>query len=353
MARRKQYLEYVWLDNTTGPEGKMLRSKTKIVDTDEDFQHFFQKGIEKYPIWSFDGSSTGQAETHDSELFLKPVSKYLDPFRKSELGIVVLCEVYDENGPHKSNTRHKMVSVSDKLDPMQLTWYGYEQEYFLMDLFDNRPYGAINLDEIKQGPYYCSSGHNISGREIAEKHLAACLYMRLNVSGTNSEVMYGQWEYQIGPVTAVSGADELWISRWVMTRVCEDYNCKFSLHPKPFNSTEYNGSGMHVNFSIADMRHPSSIQKKKAVEHVINCLERTHEKHIEVYGYGNAERLTGHNETCDIKTFKSGIGNRGASIRIPKNAFDDGANTYIEDRRPGSNADPYEIVEALLTSVFA
>jgi len=352
----KQILEYVWLDNNSGLEGKMIRSKTKVVDTKEEYEEFFEKGIDSYPMWNYDGSSTGQAETHNSELYLKPVARYRDPFRRKEKGIVVLCEVYENNEPHSSNTRQKLRSAVEKLDPTLKTRYGFEQEYILLDKVNNEivPLGVEStLSEVKQGPYYCANGvGQVAGRPFVEEHLEMCLYTGLNISGTNAEVLLGQWEYQLGPVGPLSGSDDLWISRWIMQRVSEKYGYKVTLNPKPFTGTEYNGSGMHVNFSTEDMKHPTPDVKRKIVEKAVEKLKAEHKKHMEVYGSGNDQRLTGHNETCDINTFKSGVGDRTASIRIPKTAFDHNANTYIEDRRPASNADPYEIVWALLTTVL-
>lgn len=348
---RNQYIEYVWLDNGNGPEGKLIRSKTKIIRTEQPLQYFFESFEMAIPKWNFDGSSTGQAETHNSELFLKPIARYLDPFRRQEQGIVVLCEVLDESGPHTSNTRRKMIEAAEKYDYAKKTLFGYEQEYFILTENDEL-FGKKKLEDVKQGPYYCGNGANVTGRTIMDQHTEHCLYMKLLLSGTNFEVMYSQSEYQLGPVPAISGADDLWISRWVLNRVCEQHNAKAVFHPKPFNSEKYNGSGMHVNFSTEEMKHPSSTQKKMAVENIVERLKKNHQKHINVYGSCNEMRLTGKNETCDINTFKSGFGDRTASIRIPKNALLDNANTYIEDRRPASNADPYEIVEALLTTAF-
>jgi glutamine synthetase len=353
---RKQILEYVWLDNNSTLEGKFVRSKTKVVETKESFQEFFEKDMDKYPMWNYDGSSTGQAETHNSELYLKPVARYKDPFRRKENGIVVLCEVYDGKEPHTTNTRKNLREAVQKLDPEAKTKYGFEQEYVLTTKVNGEtvPYGVSStISEVKQGPYYCGNGNgHVAGRNFVDDHLEHCLYADLNISGTNAEVLLGQWEYQLGPVGPLTGADDLWISRWILQRLTENENFKVVLDPKPFLGTEYNGSGMHVNFSTEEMRNPNSERKKAVVEAAVSKLRENHKKHMDVYGSGNDNRLTGHNETCDINTFKSGMGDRTASIRIPRTAFDQGANTYIEDRRPASNADPYQIVWALLTTVL-
>ena len=62
------------------------------------------------------------------------------------------------------------------------------------------------------------------GRELVDEHLHLCLEAGLNVEGINAEVMPGQWEYQIGPATGISAGDELWVSRYILQRVCEDFH---------------------------------------------------------------------------------------------------------------------------------
>ena len=88
-------LEYVWLD----AQGS-LRSKVKVSEHEV-------KTIEDCSIWNFDGSSTGQSHGTFSDVFLKPVRLYKDPFRKCT-SFLVLCECYDdikELTPNKYNTR--------------------------------------------------------------------------------------------------------------------------------------------------------------------------------------------------------------------------------------------------------
>jgi len=108
--------EYVWL----GGEKLDIRSKTKTLD-DGDWT------VEKLPVWNYDGSSTGQADGHDSEVFLRPVRIYRDPFRRGK-NIIVLCSTfYPKNGqPTATNARDAAVEVFNKnLDAKP--WFGIEQ----------------------------------------------------------------------------------------------------------------------------------------------------------------------------------------------------------------------------------
>jgi len=345
-------LEYIWLD---GSNPQQLRGKTKIVSMDvisvSNLLKSYKSGELKAPIWNFDGSSTYQAETSNSELLLHPVNYFINPF--IENSILVLCEVtHTDNKPHKTNTRNQMVKSVESFDDETL--YGWEQEYFIFDNFTNKALGwpmEQGAFPKPQGDYYCSVGsQNVKGRDFVEEHTDLCLKAGLSIGGVNAEVALGQWEYQIGPVSAIDGSDQLWISRYLLHRLGEKYNYRIDIDPKPFKGNDWNGSGMHVNFSTKTIREDKQNKKEIAKEMCIK-LESTHKEHIEVYGVGNEHRLTGKNETSSMEKFGWGIGDRTKSIRIPSSINDPNAIGYIEDRRPSSNGDPYLIVDRMLKTL--
>jgi glutamine synthetase len=343
-------LEYIWLD---GAKPQQLRAKTKIVKSEwntEELLNQYKSGNLSAPEWNFDGSSTYQAETSKSELALIPKNYFINPFAKDS--ILVLCEVYNTDGtPHESNTRAKMMDTLEKYDDE--TMYGWEQEYFIFDQKTERPAGwPENGNPREQGEYYCAVGtNNVSGREFVEEHADLCIAAGISVSGINAEVALGQWEYQVGTVTAEEGADQLWISRYILHRLSEKYGYRIELDPKPFAGNDWNGSGMHVNFSTKTIREDKANKKEIAIE-MCEKLSKKHAEHIAVYGENNAARLTGANETSSIKDFGWGIADRTKSIRIPSTINDPNAIGYIEDRRPASNGDPYLIVDRMVRTIL-
>jgi glutamine synthetase len=345
--RRRIRVEYVWLD---GGNPQKLRSKTKILFIDT-YSDELDIDMIQLPNWTYDGSSTGQGVTEDSEIVLVPRTKFKDPF---EGDIIVMCDTYYSNGePEKHNKRHLLESVVKEKD--QKTWYGFEQEYFMFNPKTEKPLGWPKGGfPGKQGDYYCGVGNNhVSGRHIANMHLEKCLEAGLNISGINAEVAKGQWEYQLGPVTALEGSDALWISRYILYRIGEIYGVEMNIDPKPYEGDEWNGSGCHVNFSTKDMRDVENIKSGKTIELIDEAckkLEKAHNEHIEVYGIGNEKRLTGSNETASFKEFKYGVGNRAASIRIPIGVERKEVG-YLEDRRPSSNVDPYLVVRKLIETI--
>lgn len=327
---------YVWIDGT----GEGMRSKTKTLD-------FEPKKPSDCPIWNFDGSSTGQATGDNSDVYLHPIAIFRDPFRGGA-NKLVLCETYDfENNPGKTNHRKTCNEVMDKSKNAH-PWFGIEQEYTLLD-YDMHPFGwPKNGFPGPQGPYYCGVGADkVYGRAILEAHYRACMYAGIKIAGTNAEVMPGQWEFQVGPCEGIQMGDHLWMARFLLHRVAEDFGVVVTFDPKPMPG-DWNGAGAHTNYSTEDMR------KDGGIEHINKAIERlsvNHAKHIAVYdpsgGADNARRLTGLHETSTIDSFSSGVANRGASIRIPRQVGKEGKG-YLEDRRPSSNCDPYVVTEMIV-----
>ena len=333
----KSKLEYIWLDGYAPTQG--LRSKTRIAEN-------FSGKLEDCPIWSFDGSSTLQADGGASDCLLKPVFICPDPARIN--AYLVMTEVLNADGtPHATNGRATIDSEDDDF------WFGYEQEYFLMDPETKLPLGfPAGGYPAPQGPYYCGVGaNNIFGREIVEEHFDLCLDAGLNIEGINAEVACGQWEFQIFAKGAKRAADEIWMGRYLLERTAEKYGVYVEWHPKPLGKElDWNGSGMHANFSNGKMRTSGD---KKVFDDICKEFGKNIKEHIDVYGAYNDQRLTGKHETASITDFSWGVSDRGASIRIPVGTVDDGWKGRLEDRRPASNGDPYKIGAVIVKTVKA
>lgn len=349
--------EYIWLSpNPTGM--KHLRSKVRYLEL---------KGNELPPDWSFDGSSTGQASGGDSDLILVPRTIVEDPLNKHSR--LALCEVFNRNGiQHETNTRYLLSELMTfGTHSAQQPVIGFEQEYVLTGK-NGKPLGwpdsgineygtYVEYYPKPQGDYYCGVGHqNVSGRSIVEEHAEACLKANLMFYGTNAEVLLGQWEFQIGPRSAkdfqnadpLTMSDHLWLARYLLIKIAEKYKVTVDFSCKPIKG-DWNGSGCHTNFSTHDMRDPAT--GSQAITDAIEKLKNNHKEHIDVYGFGLEERLTGLHETCSINEFRAGASDRGASIRIPAQVEIEKCG-YIEDRRPGANCDPYEVAHRLLLTIL-
>ena len=330
----KYKLEYIWLDGYTPVPN--LRGKTLI----KEYDSF--PSLEDLPDWGFDGSSTMQADGSNSDCILKPIRIFVDPARKN--GALVLCEVMNPDGtPHASNKRATILDDDG-------TWFGFEQEYFFYK--DGRPLGFPEHGYPEpQGKYYTGVGFKQVGsiaRQIVEEHLDLCLECGINHEGINAEVAKGQWEFQIFGKGSKKAADEMWMARYLLEHLTEKYGVDIEYHCKPLGDTDWNGSGMHANFSTEYLR---TVGGKEYFEALMKAFEENLEDHIAVYGPDNHMRLTGKHETAPWNKFSYGVADRGASVRVPHSFIKNDYKGYLEDRRPNSQGDPYQIASQILKTV--
>ena len=336
------FAEYIWIDGATPT--RTLRSKTKVLPDPPERD---ASGAPILPDWNFDGSSTEQAAGNSSDCLLRPVHIIPDPVRGGD-HVLAMCEVFNADGvtPHVTNSRAALRTFMENNEGYEDAWFGVEQEYVLFE--GSRPLGFGNDRRFPpaQGPYYCGVGADqVYGRELVEEHITNCFEAGIKVSGINAEVMPGQWEFQVGPCTALQSGDHLWLARWLLYRLGEDYGINATLDPNP-PPGDWNGSGMHTNFSTGAMRVPGGMEHIKAWCEKASSPERI-EAHLAAYGDGIEMRLTGKHETCSYKDFKYGVSDRTASIRIPLGTAQDGYG-YLEDRRPNANACPYQVALEML-----
>ena len=350
---------YVWIDAF----GK-LREKTKIFNNDElnildSSKAGFVRLFYKLPDWNFDGSSTGQATGDKSDVLLKPRYMYFDPFRNFEKcrSYIVLCDTYNQDGtPHVTNKRFACAEREHEVQEKHKLLFGVEQEYivyqqglpYYWETIQNPVKGITGI----QGQYYCSIGcDNNFIREIMEAHLEMCMLAGLSIRGTNAEVTPSQGEYQLGELSGLELADQHWLSKYILERVCENRHCTPVYDPKPL--TKWNGNSCHTNISSKNTMNGNN--EHTAMEHItIACdkLKARHAEHMAVYGNPetNKERMTGDYETSDMNNFSCGETSRKVSVRIPHNVVH-AEKGYFEDRRLPGDADLYVTNEIIMETI--
>ncbi|XP_054166862.1 glutamine synthetase-like [Oppia nitens] len=326
------------LDTSNGKYKPQMCAKTRVLD-------FIPTDANQLPDWN-----SGCLDSLEKEIYLKPVRLYRDPFKGGN-NKLVLCETYtDEMEPHVINHRYSCNKAME-LARDHKPWFGFEQEYLLLDANDNQPLGwpkggfpkPITDKEVL---YYDGVGANrVYGRDVYEAHIRACIYAGVMITGQNPEAVPSQWEYQIGPCEGIRIGDDVMMSRYILFRVAEDLYIGVTLDPKPVPG--WLGSGGHMNFSTVGMRGKGGIQE---IEEAMIKLSKRHEHHIKVYdpheGRDNDRRLGGL-YASKSNEFTYGVGNRTASVRIPKLVARNGCG-FFEDRRPAANCDPYQVSEALV-----
>lgn len=358
----KVIAEYIWIDALGD-----MRSKARVLEVLEEVN----LGI--FPEWCFDGSSTGMSYGKKSDIVLRAVAFFKDPFRRYMPAYLVLCDTYNmDNSPHCSNNRFECMQVCKKTTNQE-PWFGIEQEYFLYQLDGTRgpkPYGWLNSSTpsykfptqehpkvtssavcdtiLASAPSYCGiGGDRIFGRQIVETHLEYCLYADVKICGINAEVVCSQFEFQIGICNAEEMGDHLWIARYILSRVAEEHGAYVEWSVKPVG-TAFGGSGCHTNFS-------TKVIREDGLDAIVEACKKMESKemidlHLKSYGdESNKLRLVGHHETARFDQFSYGVADRGASVRIPYTST--GNKFYMEDRRPASNCDPYKVVTRMLKTI--
>jgi len=328
------HVDYLWVD---GLESPLIRSKTKIVNPSVGSDGEYEIPVSE---WNFDGSSTKQATTADSERIIQPQRVY----KLSDRHYIALCEVCNpdkDRTPHDSNYRAKLRRELEDTGGAKDMWLGFEQEFFLTKKGKNVlwPKEGSPPNDTR---YYCSSGGPIKFRKLIREFASLCNVAGIGVVGYNTEVAPGQWEYQVFGDDPLKASDDLWVSRYLLQLSAETYDIGISWHPKPHAS--YNGSGCHTNFSTEKMRNEGGEQ---LFTNIMKKAESFHSSHMDEYGSLNERRMTGIHETSDYSTFSSAVASRACSIRIPSATATEWRG-YAEDRRPASNCDPYRVARCVL-----
>jgi glutamine synthetase len=338
-------VEYVWIDGYN-----KTRSKTRIIpgilipEKEENGLSFH------IDLWNYDGSSTGQSDTKNSDIILIPRCIFPDPFNTDTVTckyFLCICDTFNLDGTaHSTNNRFKLLTTMQKIGETvleeQQPLFGIEQKYFILDSL-NQPYGweTGNIKYFtKQGKFYCGVGSDRTfGRVIAMEHMNACIHAGIKIGGMNSAVAPSQFEFQLGFCEPLQMGDHLWMSRYILERVAEKHGLCISYKPKPFG-TKWQESSAHTNFSTKAMRSQDGII---AIYNAIEKLQVKHNEHMTVYSKDN--------ETSDSNTFIYGECDRSSSIHIP--VFVKATKCgYFEDRRPSSNADPYLVCATILDTIL-
>lgn len=192
---------------------------------------------------------------------------------------------------------------------------------------------------------------NTAGRQVADAHVKACSYAGVKLYGSNVEAVIAQWEYQIGPLPGVEAGDHLWISRYILQRVAEDFDVVVSFEPRPFKGLKLPGCAGHINFSTKSSRSEGGFDW---INQAMAKLELKHELHLAAYDprkeKSNEERLQGNLMATPRRQFSAGVATKNVCVRVPRQTQAAGRG-FFEDRRPGANVEPYRAMQALVETL--
>lgn len=317
--------EYVWVDGAG-----QTRSKCKTVSAMPD-------SPDDCAIWMYNGTPCDQAEATQSDVYLVPRKVFHDPVRGAPHVMVVCESITASMEPAKGNFRAECAEVMEKYSGSD-AWFGFEQEYVCCDE-EGTPMGCPG------DANYCGRGSmNLpeAMRELMGDHYAMCLSAGIKISGMNCEQGKGQGEFQIGPCKGLNAGDHMIAARHTLHKAAQKYRVSISFDA--FHEEAGAPSGLHCNLSTRQTRGDGGLT---VIEKICRALGRRQKEAMAAYGDGNERRLNGKNDTADMNSFKFGVADRTASVRIPRQVGITGKG-YLEDRRPAANADPYRVSALIL-----
>lgn len=274
-------LEYIWIDGRGNLRSKYRTANINFIDEGNDYIT-----VEN---WNCD------------EIALVPVAHFLNPFFDPGRAFLVLCDTCC-NGvtPTETNFRRDATKVfessAEKLDP----WFRIEQRCFITQL--------------------CGGTRTITLRKLAEKHYEYCLQAGLKIGGINAEVAPSQWEFRIGPHPGLGAGDELWVARYILHKLGEEFGVCISFKSELASASDT----LNTTFSTENSRN------KNGLKCIYNYIDRLWKKHARDAGFA--------------------LGAASTSIRIPKSVLKAGCG-HLEDRRPASDTDPYRVIAAIFSGV--
>ncbi|CAL8465723.1 g5259 [Coccomyxa elongata] len=352
-TRGKVMAEYIWL----GGSGSDLRSATKVLS-------FKPSSPADVPLWTSDGTATGQEDGPCSVVYLKARSIHPDPLRGGD-HILVLCDTFQapsveadvgspELHPHPTNNRAPCDRVMRTAAASQPV-FSCNQQFTLLNPQTCWPIGwperATGAASSSQS--YCGTGTGVAvGREFAEAHMRSCLHAGLRISGSRPDSIPGQWSYTVGPCRGIELGDHLWLSRYLLLRLSEQFKVIASTDPKPVPG-DWSGNGAAIKYSTRETREEG--KGWFVIQEHLKRLQQTHMQHMVAYGVGNAKRWGGPGckaqPSSSVLDFTVGMENRSASVRIPHSVLLQKRGWY-EDRRPASNMDPYLVTMLLVCTTL-
>ena len=281
-------LEYIWIDGCGN-----LRSKYRTVYPTFDSSADSAYNYLAVEDWNYDDSA------HDSEIVLAPVAYFLNPFFDPGRAFLILCETCSADGnPTQTNFRCDAVKVFEKGRGRQIDpWF-----------------------RIEQSAHLAQSDRTITLRKLAEKHYECCLQAGLKIGGINAEVAPSQWEFRIGPCPGLGAGDELWVARYILHKLGEEFGVCIRFKLASASDT------LNTTFSTEESRN------KNGLKCVYKYIDRLSKKRT--------------NDDRDDPGFA--LGAASTSVRVPKSVLKAGCG-HLEDKRPESDADPYRVIAAIFS----
>ena len=303
----------------------------------------------------FDGSAIdGFVRIEESDMYLYPDYNTFEifPWRPQQGKVArLICDVYRPNGePFEGDPRYVLKKVLKEAERMGYTFHvGPECEFFL---FDTDESGRPSTDTREMAGYF-DVGPVDMAENVRRDIVLNLEEMGFAVEASHHELAPAQHEIDLEYMDGLTAADNIMTFKMAVKTIAKRHGLHATFMPKP--KAGINGSGMHINMSLADQSgHNVFIDEtdglglsRIAYQFMAGILAHMKEITMLTNPLVNSYKRLVPGYDAPVYVTWSAAANRSALIRIPCTR---GSNTRIELRCPDSAVNPYLALAACLAA---
>ena len=303
----------------------------------------------------FDGSAIdGFVRIEESDMYLYPDYNTFEifPWRPQQGKVArLICDVYRPNGePFEGDPRYVLKKVLKEAERMGYTFHvGPECEFFL---FDTDESGRPSTDTREMAGYF-DVGPVDMAENVRRDIVLNLEEMGFAVEASHHELAPAQHEIDLEYMDGLTAADNIMSFKMAVKTIAKRHGLHATFMPKP--KAGINGSGMHINMSLADQSgHNVFIDEtdglglsRIAYQFMAGILAHMKEITMLTNPLVNSYKRLVPGYDAPVYVTWSAAANRSALIRIPCTR---GSNTRIELRCPDSAVNPYLALASCLAA---
>ena len=302
----------------------------------------------------FDGSAIeGFVRIEESDMYLYPDldTFAIFPWRPQQGKVArLMCDVYHPNGePFEGDPRYVLKKVLKEAADMGYEFHvGPECEFFL---FHTDEEGRPTTNTHENASYFDVGPIDLA--ENVRRDIVLNLEdMDIEVEASHHELSPAQHEIDLEYTEGLAAADNIMTFKMAVKTIAKRHGLHATFMPKP--KAGMNGSGMHINMSLADARgknlfvddNDSLGLSKVAYQFMAGILAHIREITLLTNPLVNSYKRLVPGYDAPVCVAWSAHANRSALIRIPSSRGED--STRIELRCPDSAVNPYLALAACL-----
>lgn len=303
----------------------------------------------------FDGSAIeGFVRIEESDMYLYPDLDTFEifPWRPQQGKVArLICDVYRPNGePFEGDPRYVLRKVLQEAADMGYQFQvGPECEFFL---FHTDEEGRPTTETPEMAGYFDVSPIDLA--ENVRRDIVLNLEdMDFEIEASHHEIAPGQHEIDFMYSDGLNTADNIMTFKMAVKTIAKRHGLHATFMPKP--KTGVNGSGMHINMSLADQDGRNVFVDENdrlglstvAYQFMAGILAHIREITLLTNPLVNSYKRLVPGYDAPVYIAWSAAANRSPLIRIPSSR---GESTRIELRCPDSAVNPYLAIAACLAA---